>query len=358
MEKNRVVPMRRGETKGPSASSRIFGTLIVLVIVAGLVLSAWFVFAISVPKKVKFEDKFVISKGEGVNQISQNLKDKGVIKNSFVFETYAFLKGVESKFQAASYDLPEVANIKRLVDILTTGQKGDEWELTVIEGLTVEEIADLLEEADKFESDEFLGAIGYVRGDRINFSSRYDFLKDKSKEVSLEGYLFPDTYRFFPDATIEDVVSKMLNNFDKKLTSKMREDIEKQDKIIFDIIIMASIIEREVRTEDDRPIVSGIFWNRFEAGRALQADSTVNYITGKKTPAVSLDDLQIDSAYNTYKYAGLTPGPISNPGIASIVAAIYPEDSEYWYFLTDKEGNVHYAEDFEKHVENKNKYLR
>jgi len=280
------------------------------------------------------------------------------IKNSLVFETYSFLKGVESRFQAAEYDLPEVVNIKRLVDILTTGQKGDEWELTVIEGLTVKEIAGLLEGMDKFGADDFLGAIGHIRGDRIDFSSKYDFLKDKSDEVSLEGYLFPDTYRFFPDASIEDVVDKMLRNFDKKLTDQMRKDIKKQDKTIFDIIIMASIVEREVRTEDDRPIVSGIFWKRLEAGQALQADSTVNYITGKKTPAVSLDDLQIDSAYNTYKYAGLTPGPISNPGIASIVAAIYPEDSEYWYFLTDKEGNVHYAEDFEKHVENKNKYLR
>ena len=344
--------MRRGETKGPSKSSRIFGTLIVLVIVVGLVLSAWFVFAISVPKKVGLEDKFIINQGEGVNRISQNLKDKGVIKNSFVFEIYAFLKGVESNFQAASYDFPEVINIKRLVDILTTGQKGDEWELTVIEGLTVKEIGGLLEKSEKFSVDDFLGAVG------ADFSSKYDFLEDKPDGVSLEGYLFPDTYRFFPDASIEDVILKMLNNFDKKLTSKMREDVEKQDKTIFDIIIMASIIEREVRTEDDRPIVSGIFWNRFGAGRALQADSTVNYITGKKTPAVSLKDLEIDSAYNTYKYAGLTPGPISNPGIASIEAAIYPASTDYWYFLTDKEGGVHYAEDFEGHIENKNKYLR
>ncbi|MFH1890000.1 MAG: endolytic transglycosylase MltG [Candidatus Kuenenbacteria bacterium] len=358
MQKNRVVSMRKSGDNGQSASSRIFGALIVFLIVAGLLLSAWFVFAISVPAKLDGGVSFNITKGEGVNKISYNLKNQKIIKNSFAFEIYAYLKDVGHHFQAGSYELPEIINIKRLVEILTMGQNADEWTLTVIEGWTAREISQRLENDGKFQSEELLEAIGYIPGDRIDFKQNYDFLNDKPDSASLEGYLFPDTYRFFIESGMKDILNKMLDNFDKKLTQQMRADIQAKDKTIFDIIRMASIIEREVRTEEDRPIVAGIFWKRLDAGMALEADSTVNYITGKNTPAVSLEDLQIDSPYNTYKYPGLPPGPISNPGLASIEAAIYPEESDYWFFLTDSEGMVHYAENFDEHVENKRKYLR
>ncbi|PIP75593.1 hypothetical protein COW86_02945 [Candidatus Kuenenbacteria bacterium CG22_combo_CG10-13_8_21_14_all_39_9] len=246
-----------------------------------------------------------------------------------------------------------------MTEILVAGEIPQEWELTVIEGWTVKDIAWRLENMGKFQTKELFEATGVNQpNNKFNFDiSSYDFFSDKPAMANLEGYMFPDTYRFFAYATIDDIVRKMLNNFDKKLTLQLRQDIQAQGKTIFDIITMASIIEREVMTDNDRAIVSGIFWKRFEAGVPLQADSTINYITGKKTPALSAEDLKINSFYNTYLYGDLPPGPISNPGLASIKAAIYPAASDYWYFLTDSQSNVHYGRDFEEHKANKEKYL-
>ena len=341
-------------------NAKIFSTLIILIIIAGLIASAWFVIALLNPLKLEPHTKFLINQGEGVNQISFNLKEQGIINNSFVFEAYVYLKNIETKFQAGEYEVPEVINTRRLIEILTTGEKAKEWELTVIEGWTINDIALKLENLGKFQAEELLEATGVSQPtNQVGFdASAYDFLNDKPTKMSLEGYLFPDTYRFFYYATVNDIIRKMLNNFDQKLDSELRAAIHAQHKTIFETITMASIIEREVISDKDRAIVSGIFWKRLDIGMPLQADSTINYITGKKTPAVSAEDLKIDSPYNTYKYPGLPPGPISNPGLFAIKAAIYPQSSDYWYFLTDEKGNVHYAEDFESHVRNKNKYLK
>jgi UPF0755 protein len=344
--------------KSPAKGKKVFTILIILLIIAGFIASLWFVLQILNPVKLD-SPSFSISQGQGVNQISLNLAEQGIIRNPFAFELYVFLKGIQSEFKAGDYDLPSVVNMKRLTEILTQGQPVEEWRLQVIEGLTIKDIAFILENKGKFQAEELMEATGVGQpSNQFSFNiSNYDFLEDKPASAHLEGYLFPDTYRFFTYSTINDIVRKMLNNFDKKLTSQMRQDIQEQDKTIFDIITMASIIEREVMSDADRAIVSGIFWKRLDIGMPLQADSTINYVTGKKTPAVSAEDLEIDSLYNTYRYPGLTPGPISNPGISSIKAAIYPEESDYWYFLTDQDGNVHYAEDFEGHKQNKAEYL-
>jgi len=331
----------------------VFGFIILMI----LILLAWFLLQIMNPVKFDHEVKFNIEYGQGVNQISANLFKQNIIRDKFSFETYVFLKGVEHKFKAGEYNLPAVINMRRLVEILTFGQPAEEWQLTVIEGWTATDIAAKLEEIDKFESENFLKSAGNNKNQPVFNSQDYDFLIDKPETASLEGYLFPDTYRYFEDADIRQVIKKMLDNFDAKLNPKMKSDIKNQGKTVFDIIIMASIIEREVRTDDDRAIVSGIFWKRLQSGVPLEADSTINYITGKKTPAVSSTDLEINSPYNTYMYPDLPPGPISNPGLASIEAAIYPQESEYWFFLTDKDGHVHYGRDFEEHKRNKAKYL-
>ncbi|NMC51740.1 endolytic transglycosylase MltG [Candidatus Kuenenbacteria bacterium] len=333
---------------------KIIFYFIIFVIIAGLFLSGWFIFEILNPTKAESTSVFVIQPGDGVNQISYNLKKQGVIDNSFVFETYAYLKDIEGGFLAGEYSLPSIINIKRLVDILTTGEAVNDWELKVIEGYTIKDIDETLSSLGKFKSGDLILAVKNINQD---FLSTYGFLSDKPPAASLEGFLFPDTYRFFNYATLEDVIRKLLNNFDKKLSEELRTEIKNQERSVFEVITMASIIEREVATENDRPIVAGIFWKRLESGMPLQADSTVNYITGKNTPAVSGVDLKIDSPYNTYLYPSLPPGPICNPGLSAIKAAIYPEESEYWFFLTDKNGNVHYAKDFEEHKANKAKYL-
>ncbi|PIX92429.1 endolytic transglycosylase MltG [Candidatus Kuenenbacteria bacterium CG_4_10_14_3_um_filter_39_14] len=356
---NYYMQVYKPEKRQAKRSGRkIFGVFVILVIFAGFIMSIWFLFILLNPISIE-HTQFTISQGQSVNVISQNLFEDGIIKNKFVFETYTYLKGIESKLKAGEYNLPNVINIKRLTEILVAGEIPQEWELTVIEGWTVKDIAWRLENMGKFQTKELFEATGVNQpNNKFNFDiSSYDFFSDKPAMANLEGYMFPDTYRFFAYATIDDIVRKMLNNFDKKLTLQLRQDIQAQGKTIFDIITMASIIEREVMTDNDRAIVSGIFWKRFEAGVPLQADSTINYITGKKTPALSAEDLKINSFYNTYLYGDLPPGPISNPGLASIKAAIYPAASDYWYFLTDSQSNVHYGRDFEEHKANKEKYL-
>lgn len=180
----------------------------------------------------------------------------------------------------------------------------------------------------------------------------------KPSSVDLEGYLFPDTYRFFATATADDIVQKMLHEMDAKFTPDMRAAAAKAGRSIHDELTLASIVEREVRSDDDRAVVADIFWRRVDTGMALQADSTVNYVTGNTTPSISDADRTIDSPYNTYKYPGLPPGPISNPGLASITAVVTPQANTYWYFLTDADGAVHYAHTNDEQNANKARYLR
>lgn len=179
-----------------------------------------------------------------------------------------------------------------------------------------------------------------------------------------EGYLFPDTYRVFASSTPAEVVQKMLDNFDAKVTPDLRAAIVQQGKTLKDIVIMASIIEKEAGIDysqgDDRDarIISGIFWNRLKIGQALESDATVAYaLRNTKTKSSGLD-FNVDSPYNTYKYPGLPPGAISNPGLIAIKAAIYPLASDYYYFLTTPDHQIIYARTYAEHLQNRAKYLK
>lgn len=197
-----------------------------------------------------------------------------------------------------------------------------------------------------------------------DYSSRYAFLKDKPASLDLEGYLYPDTYRVFASSTPEEIIFKMLDNFDKKLDSQMRADILAQGKTIHEILTMASIIEKEAPISyktgniDNARIVSGIFWNRIKAGQALQSCATLAYILGVNKTQYSEADTNIVSPFNTYRNPGLPPGPIANPGILAIRAAIYPIKTNYNYFLTPSgTKDLVFSATYEEHLRNKNKYL-
>ncbi len=199
----------------------------------------------------------------------------------------------------------------------------------------------------------------------LNLKKRFSFLNDKPEDANLEGFLFPDTYRIYSDASLDDVIIKMLENFDKKLTVKMREDIKNQGKTVYEVMIMASLIEKEApinyqdKENTDARIVSDIFWGRLSSNQALQSDATLSYILNDNNPAHSGKDLEIESPYNSYKYRGLPPTPICNPGLKAIEAAIYPIKTNYNYFLTSLDGNnIYYAVTYQEHLNNKYKYLK
>jgi len=314
-------------------------------------------------KAVNFE----IKEGIGVNQISRNLYDEGLIKNKFIFETYIWARQLENKIQAGEHELNTGMNMQTIVNKLTSGVSlNKEKNITFIEGWNLRDIRNYLEEQGIKEVGDLYALAGFPAVDyntvldlptRKDFSGEFEFLESKPKNLSLEGYLFPDTYRIYKDASIEDIIYKALDNFDNKLSEDLRAEIRKQSKTIHEVITLASIVEREARGEENKKIVADIFLKRLKAGMPLQSDATVNYITQKQDLRPSLQDTKIDSFYNTYKYKGLPMGPICNPGLESIEAVIYPKTNDYWYFLTTPEGEFIYSKTHDEHVANKQKYL-
>jgi UPF0755 protein len=243
-----------------------------------------------------------------------------------------------------------------------------------VEGWTNRDMGQYLEGQGIWQSEELLESAGFPQVDYsletdmplpLDFSQQYNFLQDKPLSRGLEGYLYPDTYRIYAaSSTPADLIVKMLSNFDQKLTAQMRADIKKQGKTIYEIVTMASILEKEApinyASGDNRDarIIAGIFWDRIKVGQALQSCASLAYILGVNKSQYSAADTQIESPYNTYKYRGLPPGPISNPGILAIEAAIYPLSTNYNYFLTPSGSKeIIYAATYEEHLRNKNKYL-
>ncbi|OGF78794.1 hypothetical protein A2W54_04160 [Candidatus Giovannonibacteria bacterium RIFCSPHIGHO2_02_43_13] len=226
--------------------------------------------------------------------------------------------------------LPDIASRKEreIVEL-------KEITVTVPEGVNIRQIGEIFEKNGMFSKKVFLGAA-----------------------ESDEGYLFPDTYRFYKDATPQDAVLKMKENFLKKITPDILGEIAAQKKTLDEIIIMASILEEEVKSTEDRKIVSEILWKRLKLGMGLNVDSALTYVLGKISAELTASDLKYDSRYNTYRYRGLPPTPISNPGMDAILAAMNPATTKYFYYLTGKDGKTYYAETLEKHALNKRKYLR
>ena len=249
-----------------------------------------------------------------------------------------------------------------------------EENIQILEGWTSRDIGQYFESQGQYQSEEFLEVAGFPMVDYRrekempqphDFSAEFSFLADKPKYYGLEGYLFPDTYRIYASSSVVEVIEKMLDNFDKKLSEQMRKDIKAQGKTIYEVITLASIVEKEApidyQTNNDRDarIIAGIFLNRLRSGQGLQSDATLSYIYGDSKPTHSGQELENNSLYNTYKYRGLPPGPICNPGLLAIKAVIYPLKTDYNYFLTPKgKDNVIYARNYEEHLQNKYKYLK
>jgi UPF0755 protein len=338
--------------------------ILVIVIVIVIVLIAGWIFKITfLSQSGSGEIKsFVIEPGQGVKVVSGNLKQAGLIDNSFVFETYIWLKKSGAKIQAGDHQIKDDWSIRQLTNVLISGNSlSNEIVIKIIEGWDLYDLADYLSKNDFVSKEDFYKLVGnpgqHNNQNLPDWSRDFSFLKEKPEGVSLEGYLFPDTYRVFKDASAEDIIRKTLSNFGNKVDDKLMAEIKSQGKTLYDVLTLASIVEKEAQTAADKKTVAGVYTNRLKIGMALQADPTVNYITGKQTDRPSLDDLKVDSLYNTYKYPGLPPGPICNPGLDSILAAIYPEKNSYFYFINTPDGDMVFAKTFEEHTANRAKYF-
>ncbi|MDD2731622.1 MAG: endolytic transglycosylase MltG [Candidatus Pacebacteria bacterium] len=320
-------------------------TIISLVVLSGIAsFFIWIGIYLPIDSNSKEEMVFSIKRGEGLNDISLNLEKEGILRRGCLFRLYVILTGKQSKLKAGNYILLKSMSIDEIADKFVLGDFIKN-KVTIVEGWSLKDIADYLEEKGIIKKDDFIASAG-SNNDLI---SKYSFLSDKPEGLSLEGYLFPDTYEIFEGETASEIIRDMLDNFNRKLTTEIKEEIKNQQKSIFDIVTMASMIEKEVITIEDKKVVSGILWKRLKTGMPLQVDATISYITDKKTTAISLSDLNIDSFYNTYKYKGLPIGPISNPGIESILAAVYPTESEYWYYLSTPEGETIFNKTLKEH---------
>ena len=292
---------------------------------------------------------YTVEKGIGDEEIAQDLEKLGLIRSSAFFRIYTVLSLKHSLLQAGKYNFSPKMSTYQIAKKMANGDIIKN-KLVILEGWDIEDVSGYLEVKGICSEGQFIGLAAR------DYSADFSFLKGKPRDVSLEGYIFPDTYEVSENETCENVLSLMLSNFDKKFTQDMRNEIASQNKSIFEIITMAAMLEKEVRTLEDKKIVSGILWKRLSVGMPLQIDATVNYVTGKSDPAVKIKDTKIDSLYNTYKYNGLPRGPISNPGIESILAAIYPTESKYWFYLSD--GKTIFSETLDQHNAAKAKYLR
>lgn len=334
---------------------------IILIIIILILLPVWYYFnSVNTPINNGTTKVFSISKGESIDDISDNLKSAGLINCPLCLKIYLKLSGSRAKIMAGEYQIVPGKNLKDIISQFVNGKVIDnESNIKIIEGWTISDIDKYLSENKTTIPNEFKTAATRKIGDWQFSFSKPEFLSKAPANADLEGYLFPDTYRIFKNASVEDVINKMLDNFDSKLTPEMRQAIDKSGRSSYETIIMASIIEKEVRSYDDMRIVSGIFWDRIKNGQGLESDATLTYILGQKKDRYTIDETHTDSPYNTYRYKGLPPGPVSNPGINAIKAAIYPEYTDYNYFLSRSDnGETIFSKTYEEHLKNKAKYLK
>lgn len=285
---------------------------------------------------------FTVQSGQGLNTISNNLKSAGLIRNSLIFKIVATNQGVSKKIQAGNFLLSPSMNSNQIAQALTQALATD-FSITFLEGWRREEYAQALFTAfqkrnTQFDSQEFL-----------------------TLTKNQEGFLFPDTYNFAPDTSPDQVVTTLINSFDQQVKIPYTKQIQSHSLNLDQIIILASIIEREARGSA-RPLVAGILLKRLENNWPLQADATLQYIKGQNQegdwwiPPLSADK-NLNSPYNTYQNPGLPPAPICNPSLDAIQAVLNPTPTEYWFYITDTKGNMHYSETYDQHLDNISRYL-
>jgi len=294
---------------------------------------------------------FVVEKGEDPLVIARDLENEKMIAHRSFFLYYFWKEKLRGKMIAGDYLVTPGMTVPDIARMMTEGLvRDDSARVTFPEGWTSVKMAERLA-ANGFSKDDFLSL---VQQPPRALTDRFVFTQHWNAGQSLEGYLFPDTYQFRRDASAEEIVATLLANFEKKVFAEIADDIQTQKKSLHDVVTLASIVEGEVRTEEDRKIVSGVFWNRLASGQALQSDATIKYILGTSKIQHSIEETRVTSPYNTYTHVGLPPGPIGNPGLMSIEAVLFPTDTDYNYFLSNLEtGETVYARTFEEHKRNK-----
>lgn len=310
----------------------------------------WYFSQTAAPGNSSEEKRFVITKGSSATKIANDLEKEGLVKSALAFKVYTQINGITGSIPPGQFLIPQNLNIEELISLLRAGP-AELW-VTIPEGFRREQMPALFIEAfelSSFESEKF----------------NAEFLEASAE---LEGYLYPDTYLFPPEVSGSQAVSTLRNTFDKKF-APTEEELRAVGLSLNEVVTLASILERETLTPEERPIVAGIYFNRLKDGWPLQTDATIQYIFGTNRcrgqieciwwqPPTKDEIDELVSPFNTYENTGIPPSPISNPGITSLEAVINPEETEYWYYIHDEKGVIHYAQTLEEHNANVSRYLR
>ena len=290
---------------------------------------------------------FTVANGQSITEVANSLVDQGFARSAFGTRL-AFKLSRVGVIQSGTYNVSPRMDVWQIAQIISSGETATA-NVTIPEGYTVSQLATLFEQRGLVTAKEFIAATKV-------WSNPAPFLTSRTKTDSLEGYLFPDTYRINKGTPVEDIISLMLNNFSRRL-APLQSQIDKSGRSLDQIIILASLVEEEARTETNRKLVAQVMLNRLAKNMRLDVDATVRYITGNWDEPITKADLASTSPYNTRKFSGLPPTAICNPGLMSITAVLSPSPTDALYYLTDNNGVMHYATTLDEHNANKAKYL-
>ncbi len=297
---------------------------------------------------------FVIEPGESAASIAARLAEEGLIVDAEVFRRLLQWRGADGLLEAGEYDLSKNMTMDEVIASLQTADL-DELQFTLVEGLRAEQMAEELERQGIVRAADYMALVQ----NPAFFAADYDFLQGLPEGSTLEGYLFPDTYRVFADeVTAESVIRLQLDTFALRVPAELRTAAEGQGLTLHQAMIIASIVEREAILSDERPTIAGVYLNRLRDGTVLNADPTIQYALGRQPDGswwkrpLSLEDLQLDSPYNTYIRPGLPPTPINSPGFATIEATLTAPATDFYYFVSRNDGSHVFAVTYEEHLQN------
>jgi len=283
-----------------------------------------------------------IKKGETLNEVAEKFEKENIIKSAFWFETLGWVLKTEKDVKAGEYFFENRLSAVHLMKSITGESYKNEFvKITIPEGYSIRDIGFLFEGKGIWQAEELWEVTGLP-----------------ATKESMEGYLFPDTYYIPAGISPRSFVEVARETFEEKITKALEKEIQDSGHSLNEIITMASLLEKEAARETDRKIIAGILWKRIEEGMPLQVDAVFPYIIEKYSLWLTTEDLKVDSPYNTYLYKGLPAGPIANPGIDAVKAALEPEETPYWYYLSDREGNLYYSVTYEEHLTKKEMYLK
>lgn len=293
--------------------------------------------------------QIVIPKGSSVRATAKLLEREKMIKSSLVFEFYCKLNKMADRIKAGKYSINNSMDVPEIVETIVSGKAlVDTVKFTIPEGYNLVQIVEKLSSLGVVSPESIQAALEAKKYD-------YGFIGQiPEREKMLEGYLFPDTYEIYKNTTAEAIIEKLLGRFDQVFTEEYRNRAKELNMSIDQVITLASIIEREAKLDEERPRISAVFHNRLKKDMMLQSCATIQYLFKEPKEVLTYKDLEIESPYNTYKHAGLPPGPIASPGLKAIEAALYPEDSDFLYFVAKDDGSHIFTKTYSEHLKAQN----